>query len=144
MKVKEVKYGKRNIAAGLFFMAGFMAYGFALIYMRDFAPDKVAWIADANNGTHFEARLAHVHGNLFALLNIVFGFLLMYLPVPAKKANIISWTILLGMLMPLGIMGEFLLGLPPIFVVLGAISIVFGTAYFGWTVKGLNSAASRE
>lgn len=37
--------GKNNIAFGLMFMAGFMVYGFFLIYLRDFAPDKEQWIA---------------------------------------------------------------------------------------------------
>ena len=132
-----MKQGKTNIAAGLLFMAGFMVYGFVLIYLRDFAPDKEAWIAGSNDGVHFEAKLAHVHGNLFALLNILFGFLLMYLAVPAKKAKIISWALLVGMLMPLGIMAEFLLGVPPYLVVVGAVSMIFGTLYFGIVVLGL-------
>ena len=112
-------------------MAAFMVYGFGLIYMRDFAPNKVDWIANANDGTHFEARLAHVHGNLFALLNILLGFLLMYLKIAERHAKIISWALIIGMLMPLGIVSEFLFGLPPIFVLIGAISMVAGTLYFG-------------
>ena len=126
-----MNYGKRNIAIGLLFMAAFMVSGFGLIYMRDFDVNKATWIADANNGTHFEARLAHVHGNLFALLNIVFGFLLIYLKIADKQAKIISWSLIIGMLMPLGIVSEFTFGFPPIFVLLGAISIVIGTLYFG-------------
>lgn len=35
-----MKYGKINIAAGLLFLASFMAYGFLLIYLRDFAPNR--------------------------------------------------------------------------------------------------------
>lgn len=34
------KHGKSNIVAGLLFMAGFMVFGFVLIYLRDFAPGK--------------------------------------------------------------------------------------------------------
>ena len=119
-------------------MAGFMAYGFVLIYLRDFAPDKVAWIAESNDGVHFEAKLAHVHGNLFALLNILFGFLLLYLAIPEKKAKFISWALLIGMLMPLGIMAEFLLGVPPYLVVVGAVSMIVGTLYFGIVVMKTN------
>jgi len=73
--------GKWNIGIGLWVMAAFMVYGFILIYLRDFAPDREAWIAAYNVSPHFEARLAHVHGNLFSFLNIVFGFLLVKLPV---------------------------------------------------------------
>ena len=64
-----------------------MAYGFLLIYWRDFAPGKEAWVANYAVGTHFEARLAHVHGNLFAFLNIVIGYLLWQLPVQAISTN---------------------------------------------------------
>jgi hypothetical protein len=34
--------GKLNIAVGLSVMAGFMVYGFVLIYLRDFSPAKEA------------------------------------------------------------------------------------------------------
>ena len=111
-----------------------MAYGFGLIYMRDFSRIKTDWVANSLDGTHFEATMAHVHGNLFALLNVVFGFLLMYLNIEEKKAKIISWSLLLGLLMPVGIVSEFAFGLPPVLVLLGAISMVFGTFYFGITV----------
>ncbi len=129
-------YGKANIVTGLTFMAGFMLYGFVLIYLRDFAPDKAEWIANSLNGTHFEARLAHVHGNLFAFLNIVIGYLLLTLPVPAKSAKWISWTGMLGLAMPVGIMAEFMLGLPPYIVFAGAVSIIVSVAWLGIAVAG--------
>ena len=66
--------GKKNIATGFLFLAAFMIYGFVLIYLRDFSPGKEAWIAEYSVGKHFESRLAHVHGNLFALINIALGF----------------------------------------------------------------------
>lgn len=44
--------GKWNIAAGFLFMGGFMIYGFALIYLRDFAPGKEDWIASYATGKH--------------------------------------------------------------------------------------------
>lgn len=68
-----MKHGKANVSADLLFMAVFMVFGFVLIYLRDFAPDRDQWIADYAVGKHFESRLAHVHGNLFALLNIWLG-----------------------------------------------------------------------
>mgnify|MGYP001590107275 CR=1 FL=1 len=37
--------GKKNLAAGFLFLTAFMVYGFVLIYWRDFAPGKEAWIA---------------------------------------------------------------------------------------------------
>lgn len=119
--------GKLNIRTGLWVMSGFMLYGFYLIYLRDFAPDKAAWIADSLDGPHFEARLAHVHGNLFSLLNIVFGLVLLNVAMPEKLARFASWFTLGGLLMPLGILAELYLGLPPILVVVGGVSIFIAT-----------------
>lgn len=132
--------GKWNIGTGFITMAGFMAYGFYLIYARDFASDKDAWIAGNAVAPHFEARLAHVHGNLFAFLNIVFGYLLMKLPLEIKSAKIISYLTLAGILMPLGILGELYLNLSPIFVLIGAASMVSATLLFG--LKALTMKSS--
>ena len=118
--------GKWNIGIGLSVMAGFMIYGFVLIYLRDFAPDKEAWIASSHLGRHFEARLAHVHGNLFSVLNILFGYLLR-LPVAAGIAKWVSRFAIAGLLMPLGIFAELYLGLPFYLVLVGAVSIVAAT-----------------
>jgi len=126
--------GRVNIAVGLWYMAGFMVYGFVLIYLRDFAPDKEAWIAESLDGDHFEARLAHVHGNLFALLNITFGFLMSKLPVRADLGAWASRLILAGLLMPIGILAEVYLNLPPVLVLAGGISILAGTILLGWAV----------
>lgn len=139
------RYGRRNIAAGLWYMAAFMVYGFVLIYLRDFAPDKEEWIAESLDGDHFEARLAHVHGNLFALLNITFGFLMLKLPVRADLARWASWLILAGLLMPAGILAEVYLDFPPILVIIGGVSILAGTVLLGWAVlSGEARAESRS
>lgn len=61
-----MKTGRWNIGSGFLVMAGFMAYGFILIYLRDFHPDREAWIAAYGYGKHFESRLAHVHGGIFS------------------------------------------------------------------------------
>lgn len=119
--------GSLNIKTGLWVMSGFMLYGFYLIYLRDFAPGKEAWIAGSADGPHFEARLAHVHGNLFSLLNIVFGLVLLNLKMPEKLAKWASWFALGGLLMPFGILSELYLGLPPYLVVVGGISIFVAT-----------------
>jgi len=121
--------GKNNIAIGFLTMAFFMLYGFLLIYLRDFAPDKEAWIAEYTTGKHFESRLAHVHGNLFAFVNIVIGFLLLHFKNQLKNIKQISWFALIGIIMPLGILAEIYLGAPPIFVLLGAISIIISVVW---------------
>jgi hypothetical protein len=119
-----LKTGRYNVAVGLFVMAAFMAYGFLLIYLRDFAPDKEAWVASYSQGKHFEARLAHVHGALFATLNVALGFVLAKLDTASDKARSAAAALGIGgLLMPLGILGEVYLGLSPVFVLLGAIAM---------------------
>lgn len=111
-----MKHGKANVSADLLFMAVFMVFGFVLIYLRDFAPDRDQWIADYAVGKHFESRLAHVHGNLFALLNIVVGYLLLRLPRRDAISKWVSLLALAGMLMLAGILAEVVLGAPPALV----------------------------
>ena len=136
--------GKKNIAAGFLFLAAFMVYGFVLIYLRDFAPDKAQWIAEYTVGKHFESRLAHVHGNLFAFINIVVGYLLLRLPIGAFSAKWISWLTLIGMLMPLGILTEVVFGVPPALVLVGGISMVVAMAWFGVVAARMRPVAAGE
>lgn len=105
--------GKNNISIGFLVMGFFMAYGFLLIYLRDFAPNATEWAASYSNGKHFESRLAHVHGNLFAFLNILIGYLLIHFSDKLKHVKTISWLALTGLLMPIGILTEIYFGLPP-------------------------------
>ena len=123
--------GKNNIAIGFLTMGFFMAYGFLLIYLRDFAPGKEEWVNNYSLGKHFETRLAHVHGNLFAFLNILIGYLLLRFKTELSKTKIISWLALIGLLMPLGILSEVYLGIPPIFVLIGAISMTISVVWLG-------------
>lgn len=131
--------GKNNISAGLLFMAGFMIFGFVLIYLRDFAPGKEQWIAEYSIGKHFESRLAHVHGNLFAFLNIMVGYLLLRLPLQEMTSKWVSWLALTGMLMPVGILAELLLGAPPLFVLVGAASMIAAVTWLGIAVAKLKN-----
>ena len=128
-----IMYGKNNLAIGFLTMGLFMAYGFLLIYLRDFAPGKEAWIDSYSYGKHFESRLAHVHGNLFAFLNILIGYLLLHYRAQIKNVKIISWLGLAGLLMPIGILAEIYLGLSPILVLLGAISMTASVVWLGIT-----------
>lgn len=123
--------GRVNVGVGLLTMALFMAYGFFLIYLRDFAPGKEEWIAQYSTGAHFETRLAHVHGNLFASVNIMLGFVIPSLTAgqPARRA--VSALGLVGLLMPIGILLEVYLGAPPIFVLIGAASMTASVSLAG-------------
>lgn len=123
--------GKNNIAIGFLTMGFFMAYGFLLIYLRDFAPDKEAWVNSYSVGKHFEARLAHVHGNLFAFLNILIGYLLLRFQTQLSNVKTISWLALIGLLMPIGILSEVYFGLPPALVLIGAIAMTASVLWLG-------------
>jgi len=123
--------GKKNIAIGFLTMGFFMLYGFLLIYLRDFAPNKLDWVNSYSTGKHFESRLAHVHGNLFSVLNILIGFLLIQFSKRLNKSDSISWLALGGLLMPLGILSEVYIGLPPILVLIGAISMTTSVIWLG-------------
>ncbi len=123
--------GKNNISIGFLTMGLFMAYGFLLIYLRDFAPGKEEWVNSYSIGKHFESRLAHVHGNLFAFLNIVIGYLLIQFNDKLLHVKSISRLALVGILMPLGILAEVYLGFPPIFVLIGAISMTVSVVWLG-------------
>ncbi|NEN24375.1 hypothetical protein G3O08_12750 [Cryomorpha ignava] len=123
--------GKNNIAIGFLSMGFFMAFGFLLIYLRDFAPGKEEWVNSYSFGKHFETRLAHVHGNLFAFLNILIGYLLIRFNDKLKHVTTISWLALIGLLMPLGILSEVYLGLPPVLVLVGAIAMTISVVWLG-------------
>jgi hypothetical protein len=83
-------------------------------------------------GQHFEARLAHVHGNLFSLLNLALGFVLARLSSASDRArNAAAVLGLTGLLMPAGILGEVYLGLSPVFVLLGATAMTSSVVLTG-------------
>lgn len=131
-------HGRKNLLAGFLAIGLFMLYGFLLIYLRDFAPGAAEWAANYSIGKHFEARLAHVHGALFAFLNIVVGYLLLRLNITDKQKSRISWTLLFGLLMPVGILMELVLGASPIFVLVGALSMTTSMFLFAaalWQAK---------
>ncbi|MBI2284167.1 MAG: hypothetical protein HYU71_10695 [Bacteroidetes bacterium] len=123
--------GKNNIAIGFLTMGLFMVYGFILIYLRDFAPGKEEWVNSYSLGKHFEARLAHVHGNLFAFLNILIGYLLIHFRNKLQNVKIISRMALTGLLMPVGILTEVYFGLPPALILIGAIAMTTSIIWLG-------------
>lgn len=127
-----MKSGRYNAGVALLMMGGYMFYGFLLIYLRDFAPGKEEWIASYSVGKHFEARLAHVHGALFSLLNLALAFVLARLTsAPDRGRTAVAALGLTGLLMPAGILGEIYLGLSPIFVLIGAAAMTASVLWCG-------------
>lgn len=125
--------GKNNISIGFMTMGFFMIYGFLLIYLRDFAPNKVEWVNSYSIGKHFETRLAHVHGNLFAFVNILIGYLLIQFTGRIKFSRVISILAMIGLLMPIGILLEVYFAFSPLLVIIGAISMTSSVIWMGIT-----------
>ncbi len=127
-----MKTGRYNVGVRLLVMDGFMLSGFVLIDLRDFAPDRAAWVASDSIGKQFEARLAHVHGALFSLLNLALGFVLARLTTGSDRARTVPASLVIaGLLMPAGILGEVYLGPSPVFVLLGAVAMMASVAMSG-------------
>ncbi len=127
------------MAIGFLTMGLFMAYGFLLIYLRDFAPSKEEWVNSYSIGKHFESRLAHVHGNLFAFLNILIGYLLLHFRSKLHNVKAISLLALTGLLMPIGILTEVYFGLPPALVLIGAIAMTASVILLGFAFSKMKS-----
>lgn len=127
-----VAEGRRNVGWGFVALALFMAIGFVLGYMHDLAPDKADWIADYAAGTHFEIRLAHVHGSLFGVINVLIGWALLKLQMPRRQGLAISWLALGGLLMPIGILAHALFAVPPVLVLVGGLAMIIATVWTGW------------
>ena len=136
--------GKNNIAIGFLIMGLFMAYGFLLIYLRDFAPGKEEWVNSYSVGKHFESRLAHVHGNLFAFLNILIGYLLLHFRDKLQNVKVISWLALTGLLMPVGILSEVYFGVPPVLVLIGAIAMTASVIWLGVAFLKMNTLTQNK
>ncbi len=129
--MESLSSGRWNLSIGLLGLAAFMVYGFVLIYLRDFAPGHEQWAADYGIGKHFEARLAHVHGALFSVLNLVMGLVVAKLNVSERSRGTIAGLAIAGLLMPTGILAEVLFGAPPILVLVGGLAILVSFAWAG-------------
>ena len=114
------------------FLMGVIGLSFVSLSSVVYAEVYEAWVASYSVGRHFEARLAHVHGNLFALLNVALGFVLVRLASASDQArNTAAGLGLAGLLMPAGILGEVYLGLSPVFVLLGAVAMTTSVVLTG-------------
>ncbi|MCF8453379.1 MAG: hypothetical protein K9G42_09255, partial [Pedobacter sp.] len=68
---------------------------------------------------------------LFAFLNILIGYLLLHFRDKIQNVKFISWLALIGLLMPIGILTEVYLGLPPALVLIGAIAMTASVIWLG-------------
>ena len=65
-----------------------------------------------------------------------------FLPFQERTAKWVSWLSLAGMLMPVGILAELLLGAPPLFVLIGATSMIASVTWLGIAVARLRLASA--
>ncbi len=137
-------HGRYNIAVGFLMMGLFMLYGFLLIWLRDFAGGQYAFEKIHLGGKHFEVRLAHVHGNLFAFLNITMGFLLLQFKDKIRHVKVISRLALSGLLMPVGILTEVYFGVWPILVLIGASTMTASVIWLGISFLNLKSESNES
>ncbi len=105
-----------------------MLSGYLLVYMNDFAAGQALKESLGEKGYELTV-IAHAHGNLFALINIIIGLLLNKFDVETGACRGIALLGLLGFLMPLGILGKVFLNLPPIIIFFGEISMI---GAFAW------------
>lgn len=133
---------RRDIVVSLMMPAGFMLYGFVLPYLRDLAPGKEKWIADYAVRRYFESRLAHVHGNLFALINLLVGLVLLAgFLLPKAASPSILWPGSAGLPMAPGIISEVLFSVPSVLLLAGGIATV---ACMAWLAAAVWRATETE
>ncbi len=123
-----MKKGKLSIVIGIVGLLLFMLSGYLLVYMNDFAAGQALKESLGEKGYELTV-IAHAHGNLFALMNIIIGILLNKFDVETGACRGIAVLGLLGFLMPLGILGKVFLNLPPIIIFFGEISMI---GAFAW------------
>lgn len=68
------------------------------------------------------------------MINFAVDLALMRLPVQQRSARRIASLALATILMPLGILSEAALAIPPLLVIVGGISMVAAVAWFGTIV----------
>lgn len=69
--------------------------------------------------------------NNIAIRFLTMGYLLLYFKDKLAHVKTISWLALTGLLMPLGILSEVYFGLPPVLVLVGAITMTVSVVWLG-------------
>ncbi|MFT6333514.1 MAG: hypothetical protein ACI86M_000658 [Saprospiraceae bacterium] len=137
--------GNNNIVIGFLIIGSFMAYDFLLIYLRNISSGKEEWDNSYSIGKHFETRLAHVHGNLFAFLNILIGYLILMFSKDFGNDKGISWLALIGLFISLVILTEVYCGVSLVLALIGAIAMAISVLWLAisfWKMKEI--AADRS
>jgi hypothetical protein len=123
--------GKKNMVFGFSYFITTLLLGLFLAFKA-----KTGGAAWHESEQHEWLGTAHVHGNLESLLNIVIGYILCHLEVPAGLAGIVSILLLVaaifhsGMLYLTGLGLEAAVNLAPI----GALSLIAAMAMMAYLV----------
>lgn len=72
------------------------------------------------------------------------GYLLLRLPLRDSASKWASALALVGMLMPVGILAEVVLGAPPVFVFIGAASMVASVTWLGIAAAQTKSWSAQD
>lgn len=94
----------------------------------------VVSLFEALKKQNINGKSAHSHGNLEALLNIVAGFLLLYLSIPAAFKNLLTLLFLLGAVFHSGMLYlGMVFGIGAAFkvILLGEVSLLAGLVLMG-------------
>lgn len=115
--------GKKNIVFGLFYMVATLALGMYL--SNRLGGGDPAWM---DSRIRAVLKAGHGHGNLEALLNIVLGYLLCRLSLPAGLAKAASILLIAGAVFHSGMLYLTGLGVPMVasLTPVGAICLVLG------------------
>lgn len=101
--------GARNGKFGWIWLALFMVVGFAIEIVLVTNKEYAANIAGAEGTIGFTremVRAGHAHGNLFALINIVFGLYIGRAALSDRLKNLASWLAIgAATIQPLGLIG---------------------------------------
>jgi len=127
-RVNETK-NLLHVRFGWWSLLGFLTLGIVLEALHGF---KIGWFLDVNVETRrLMFRLAHAHGTLLAIVNIVFG-IVVELSVVRKQASSSFCLIASSLLLPLGFLlgGVFIYdgdpGLGIMLVPIGALLLLVG------------------
>jgi len=130
-----MRNGKVSILGGIIGLVLFMLSGYIFVYIHDFPTGESFrnWLGDEG---YELLKIAHAHGNLFSILNILIGILLNRFQLDEKSSRWITVLGLLGLLMPAGIMARVFLGAPAVFILLGEIGIITAFVWLGLAIRG--------
>jgi len=120
-----------NVVVGLALLVVFMLSGFLLVFLHDTAAGQ-AIVERIGEENYHLLVVAHTHGNMFALINVIVGLVVSHFGLQGGTVRWASILALLGFLMPVGIFLKVFVGFPPPLILLGDLSMLSAVALLTW------------